>query len=1589
MKRSTYFIIFFHCLVIPLWSQSPNISVELLTNAHIDTVLNQYLAGEGVVLSNGMFNNQSGIITSNQIGLFQCNEFTDFSIASGLVMCTGDATVAVGPNNNSSASLETTSSYVESMMTPLATNVLYDCASLDFDFMANSDTFVFRYIFASEEYCEYVYSDFNDFFAFFLTGPDPVTQMQTTKNIAIIPGSISASDPNGLPVSINNVNHGYHGNDTPGPGDNPSYSQYFIHNDFPTGTQFDGYTAVLEAGSTIQPCVNYHMKLSICDAGDSGYDSGVFLEENSFQSHSDPQFTMNDTFCLHDDIVLYYQAQDVDSVHIITPQGDTLWNPPFVIANAQEADTGLYYLCAKKNVDCYSSLWTKDSIFINIHVPYISELCSGLDYCAGSEVSYSYTYDSIIGPWVTYVSDSMFTIAPPDSLTNDTTVLYTLSMYDPSGCHFDTTVQAYIHTFIQINFDSTVCNRCIWYDDTLLQSGNYTYTIPNPYGCDTLMMMALHVNPTPTALISGPSALCSSSAVTLTSDSAFSYLWSTGDTTQSTVVSQIGDYSLTVTNEYGCTAATIHQILEMNNPILSITMPEMCAGGSYTLSVGHQDSNNIFLGQGETTLSLADTIFLPDGIYCDPYGCSYRSPLTFTAYANDATIQSANDIYYVRLNMEHSWIGDLYINITCPNGQKADLLKYGGSGSSECNSQIASSSRGWAAGNNIYVGNFLGNAYDYGVNSCDGTAFGNEPGIGWNYCWSNNSTQGYAYAPGEGSLIYRSENAHYGIVDSSNVAAGTQFYHPDDSFNSLIGCPLNGSWFIEVQDGWGQDNGYIFGWELALSTEMLPEMEFVLDYSTVDGPWVSTLSDSLFLLTPPEDLSHDTVIAYTFSLYDSTGCSFDTTVYISFYALPFTEIDTSACGTFIWNDSVYTESGQYLQQFALAYCDSTVVLNLTMNTPSDSTLHVIVHENDLPFTLNNQQYDSTGTYYQVLTNAAGCDSTLTIEMTVLYNVTVASDTIVCDSMTWIDNVTYYASTDAQYVLTAANGCDSILILHLTVNHSSNDTSNIAVVQNNLPYILNETSYTSPGTYTQHFTSSLGCDSTINLHLTVYYNVSSQIDTTVCASELPFTWHGHSFTAAGLHYDTLLTSHGADSAITYHLMTDNISATINNVTHITCEGESTGAATGVVSGGQSPLTYTWTHGGTSIATSTSINNRPAGAYTFTVTDNIGCSASATTTLNTLNEALIPGTIAADQDVCIGEDIEPFTGTVASGGDNGSYHWQISTNGTDWTTAPGTSNTQNYNYPTPATNAFQLRRAWISQSCGTAYSNTIAVNVWPNTSDTITVDLCQGAVYQENGFDITSDQTSETGEYTYEQHFLASGHCDSAVFLLLTVHPISETTLEDEVCEGKGYHTNGFSINPFETVGEVALDRSITLQSANGCDSIIQLHLSIIDTSVRIVSLTPDFCDEMYAELMVVTEMPNYVWSTGETSPTITVTATGVYEVTATQDNCIGSSYYRVNDCLYEFILPNTITPSNGDGLNDWFCIPEEYKKNISLFKISIFNRWGEMVYYSTDKNFKWNGEYRGEIQYQTIYNYIIDYTTMAGKPNRIIGSITVL
>lgn len=228
------------------------------------------LSSNNVTVSNVSYTGYNGAIC-----YFSAN-VQNMPFTSGLLMTTGRSNTALGPNNESNAYIDNN----QPGYTPL-TNVVgastFNASVMSFDVIPSGDTLKIRYIFASEEYPEYVGSQFVDGFAIFISGPG-------------IPGSQNiARLPNGASVTVNNVNNGNPGGTGSGIGASPSVNpQYFVsngngnqapYNSSNTYLEYDGLTVPLTAKSAVISGQTYHIVLAIADAGDAIFDSGVFIEE--------------------------------------------------------------------------------------------------------------------------------------------------------------------------------------------------------------------------------------------------------------------------------------------------------------------------------------------------------------------------------------------------------------------------------------------------------------------------------------------------------------------------------------------------------------------------------------------------------------------------------------------------------------------------------------------------------------------------------------------------------------------------------------------------------------------------------------------------------------------------------------------------------------------------------------------------------------------------------------------------------------------------------------------------------------------------------------------------------------------------------------------------------------------------------------------------------------------------------------------------------------------------------------------------------------------------------------------------------------
>lgn len=265
-------------------------AAQLVTDNSItaEEALVDYLLGEGVEVSNITF---SGDL--DQIGSFDAQN-TNIAITDGVMLATGNIDVAIGPNDAGGAGLGGGNSGAgDPDLTALSTFNTNDAAILEFDFVPTGDSLIFNYIFGSEEYNEYVCGTVNDAFGFFLSGPGitgPYSLNAT--NLAVIPNPILEDET--IPVTINTVNNGTAGFSGNATNCNQVSAQwnlntaYYIDNDNnndPTSVQLDGFTVVLTAAAQVQCGQTYHIKIAIADAGDTAWDSAVFLEGGSFASN--------------------------------------------------------------------------------------------------------------------------------------------------------------------------------------------------------------------------------------------------------------------------------------------------------------------------------------------------------------------------------------------------------------------------------------------------------------------------------------------------------------------------------------------------------------------------------------------------------------------------------------------------------------------------------------------------------------------------------------------------------------------------------------------------------------------------------------------------------------------------------------------------------------------------------------------------------------------------------------------------------------------------------------------------------------------------------------------------------------------------------------------------------------------------------------------------------------------------------------------------------------------------------------------------------------------------------------------------------
>ena len=334
------------------------------------------------------------------------------------------------------------------------------------------------------------------------------------------------------------------------------------------------------------------------------------------------------------------------------------------------------------------------------------------------------------------------------------------------------------------------------------------------------------------------------------------YTWDWDDGTESTTGGLVqthsydepGDYTvnLFLTDDNDCSNDNLTQIIVLVStvPTFAGTTQDQMICVDETVDLELTGDVEPITWDGVPDPEYGGELFIPD----NQTQC-FQNELLFEGLIPGEVVTSPDDIESIFVNMEHSWMSDLNITITCPNGQSMLLHEQGGGGT------------------------YLGDAND------DGT---DDPGEGFDYYWSPNANNG----------TWEEESTGVSILPSDTYSA-------TGDWSQLVGCPLNGNWEFEVCDVLGADNGWIFDWTINFDPSLYPDVisftpEFGIDCDssgwTLGGAPVPG-SDDCNQITVSQ--SQPGAYDYVYAATDNFGCTYYDTIVVEVIETPVVIVEDS------------------------------------------------------------------------------------------------------------------------------------------------------------------------------------------------------------------------------------------------------------------------------------------------------------------------------------------------------------------------------------------------------------------------------------------------------------------------------------------------------------------------------------------------------------------------------------------------------------------------------------------------------------------------------------------------------------------------
>ncbi|MBO7572184.1 MAG: gliding motility-associated C-terminal domain-containing protein [Bacteroidales bacterium] len=859
--------------------------------------------------------------------------------------------------------------------------------------------------------------------------------------------------------------------------------------------------------------------------------------------------------------------------------------------------------------------------------------------------------------------------------------------------------------------------------------------------------------------------------------------------------------------------------------------PEICPGEAALLE-GHVQPPDLWV------MEIPEQI-VEQHCFVDETGYVQSMCFEHNAFAPGQLIQSASDIESIAIDMEHSYLGDLEVWITCPSGNRLTLFD-GYHGDSD-----------WQ---------FLGEPIDDDYDPCN-------PGTPYHYTWSHNATSTIEQVANNAPTYSYTDNAGNHYYSEEYIPAGD--YRPTGDWSSLVGCPVNGEWCINIQDHRHWDDGVVFSVELHFADYLIPFdnlIQYQTEFDPSDMAWGGSdiiggvAANTTALPNVPGQYE------YVFSATDNFGCTYDTTLYstVRNYGdpecciTPSTAILTapaSICSNRTNLSAQPLANGNTGEWSVVAYPNGDNVNNsVTFTSPNAPNTQVVVN--------------GWGTYIFRWTEhylgQAGCIDFADVAMTFNQqpNAAFTYTPISCfggeTSIAYTGNMSADAdfawNFDGAFVQYGATPVGP----HI-VSWPESGTHGVTLRVNNHGCVSNDTLVSI------FVPDKLVIDSISVVNDRCFHANEGSAVVTHHGGVLPvsYSWAapGNQLLNLGAgNYNLVITDANGCTAQSNFMLTEPPELVVQSVTttDLTCYSIGNGAISVHAGGGAGDLHYLWSDVGEGPA---SRINLPAGEYSVTISDDNSCSQTAFATLSQPEPIVVQMT--SDYAVCEGEPtpvfVNAFGGTAPY-----RYFWNDGTNSFEAGSGLSANLSETAHYSVYVVDA---------QNC-VSRTQTMTVTVSPK--------LIIDSVILRN--------------------VNCYGHCDGRAELVVSggLAPLqyswpSDNYIYDGICGGM---------------------YAVTVTDRIGCSAITTFVITQPDDFMVSSSLNPVSCnggDDGEARIFVSGATPpyTYLWPNGNTTETLVASA-GTYTVTVLDDlGCRFTQDFEITEPLPLHALPmNNVTICKG-------------------------------------------------------------------------------